>query len=690
MQQLLQARPHTSAEVVIDILHGVEVLDPYRWLEDQNSPRTREWLREQTVYARAYLDAIPGRERIRKRIEELLAIEVVSEPWKVGNRYFYLKRKAEEEQPVIMMREGNSGEEIVLVDPAARGQGSAIAVSIVKIARDGNILAYGVKHNGADSQAVEFLDIGRRQILADRLSDGVGTGIVFSSDGLRFYYAHEITGSSHSDYRAVYSHEFGHQPEEDPEIFFAGQDQNLHVGVFGSWDGKLLGYRVTHSQDPVTVDLYMQDLASGRPVQKVVERTESLFCPFFVGHNLFAMTDHKAPNRRIVAIDLDRPQPNRWSDIVPESRRRIEDFAIVGDWICVNYLANCSSHIEGFGLTDGRRVTIPCPPNGTALLIHRPLETDTLFYEFSTFDQPNAIFSYQPTNREHHVWAQSLVSFDPSSIELQQVHYKSKDDTGVPMYLVAGKQRLSTGPLPTLLTGYGGFGYNHTAQFRASSAFLIEHGFLLAIANVRGGGELGEEWHLAGKRRKRQNSFDDFIAAAEWLVDNGYTTPTKLAISGGSNAGLLMGAALTQRPSLFRAVVCSGPVLDMLRYHHFDRADRWIEEYGSADNLEDFPHLLAYSPYHRVLDGVPYPSVMLVSGDADTRCNPMHARKMAARLQVATSSSHPILLNYKPTWGHMPALPLSMRIDAVTDRLAFICHELGVNVYKEELRSCDS
>jgi prolyl oligopeptidase len=680
MQQLSQARPYTHVDVVTETLHGVEIADPYRWLEDQDSPRTRGWLKGQTEFARGYLDSIPGRERIRTRIEELLTVEVVSEPWKVGDRYFYLKRKAQQEQPAIVMRESNSGEELVLVDPTTRGLGSATAVSIVKIASDGNILAYGVKHNGTDSHAVEFLDIARRQTLPDRLPDGIGPNLVFSQDGLGFYYSHEITTSLRPHHRAVYWHKFGAPPEQDLEIFVAGEDAGLHVGVFGSSDGNLLGYLIYRSTDPITCDLYIQDVRSGNSAQRVFKGAESLLSPFFVGHSLFALTNRRAPNRRVVRIDLDHPEPDHWCDIVPESQYHIENFSAVGNWMCVNYLDNRFSRLEAFGVRDGHRLLIPCPPNGTARLIHRPVETDTLFYEFSAFNQPTAIFSYRPANGEHQIWAQPKIAFDPSSIELQQVHYKSKDGTDVPMYLVVGKQQLSTRPLPTLLTGYGGFGHNHTPQFKSSSAFLIEHGFLFAIANVRGGGEFGEEWHVAGKRHKRQNSVDDFSAAAEWLVSSGYADPTKLAISGGSNAGLLMGAALTQRPSLFRAVVCSGPLLDMLRYHRFDRADLWIEEYGSAENPEDFPHLLAYSPYHCVRGGVSYPSVMLVSGDADTRCNPMHARKMTARLQAATNSGRPILLNYKPTWGHMAVQPLSLRIDAVTDRIAFICHELDVSV----------
>src|SRR6266704_1509671 len=671
MAMTLGPLPASPTEPVTEILHGVPVMDPYRWLEVRDSPRTQKWLEEQTAYARAYLDAIPDRERIRKRVEELLAVEVVSEPWKVGQRYFYLKRKAHQEQPVIMMRQGDSRAEIVLVDPAARGEGSATAVSIVKISGDGNILAYGVRRDGADSQSVEFLDVSRGQVLPDRLPDGFGPGLIFSPDGLGFSYSHKIIGSSRYNDRTVYWHAFGRQPEEDLEIFFAGEDANLHVAVFGSSDGKLLGYVVSGSNDPMTFDLYVQDWAAAKSAQKILERVPSVFFPFFAGNRLLALTDRQAPNWRIVTIDLNHPEPEHWCDVVPESQHRIESFAVVGGLVCVCYLENNSTRIEAFGLMDGGRNTIPCPPQGQASLIWRPLESDTLFYEFSTFDQATTIFSYQPGNLEHTVFAKTQTTFDPSSIELRQIRYESKDGTEIPMFLVSRRQQLLTGPLPTLLTGYGGFGYNHTPQFKSSSSFLIEHGFLFAIANVRGGGEFGEKWHLAGKRHKRQNSVDAFVSAAEWLVKNGYTDPEKIAISGGSNAGLLVGAALTQRPDLFRVVVCSGPLLDMLRYHRFDFADCWVEEYGCAENKEDFPHLLEYSPYHRVEDGVPYPAVMLVSGDADTRCNPMHARKMAARLQAATSSSHPVLLSYRPTRGHMPTQPLKLRIDAVTDRLAF-------------------
>jgi prolyl oligopeptidase len=303
-----------------------------------------------------------------------------------------------------------------------------------------------------------------------------------------------------------------------------------------------------------------------------------------------------------------------------------------------------------------------------------------LFYSFNSFTHPDAIFSYVAKTGEQTIWSERKAIFDRDSIEVRRIQVPSKDGVQVPMFLVGRKELRPSGEIPTILTGYGGFGKSVTPQFSAFATFLVEHGCLFAVANIRGGSELGEAWREDGRRHKRQNAFDDFVAAAEFLIKTGYTKPEKLAIAGGSNGGLLVGAALTQRPDLFSAVVCLGPLLDMLKYHRFDFAKIWIDEYGSADDSEDFPSLYAYSPYHRVQNGVAYPSVLLVSGDADTRCNPLHARKMAARLQAATVSDKPILLEYRAIRGHMPVLPLPVRIEALTDRLAFLCHQLGVSV----------
>jgi len=672
--------PPTPVDPVTEVLHGVPVTDPYRWLEDQNSPRTRKWVDEQTAYTRAYLDALPGRHRIRKRVEELLAVEAISELRKVGNRYLYLKRSPYQEQPVIVMREGDSGAEIVLVDPSKRTGSTTTTVKIIAVSRNGDLLAYGIG-DGADSfRTVEFLDIDRKQVLPDRLPRSFNAQLQFSADGRGYYYSYELFDTPRLHYRAVYWHEFGASPREDVEVFVAGEDATIHLKLLASVNGHLLAYLVSLVEHSTVFDFYIHNVAKGEPAKKILEHLPPVFLPFFVGDQLFALSDWKAPNLRIVTIDPGRPERDHWLDVIPESEHCIKNLTFVGDFVCVGYVEDLSSQIEIFDRTGRRHGRVPCPPQGSARPLWQPLEKDTLLYEFSSFQQSPTIFSYHIASGEQRVWAKNSVKFDPCSIEVEQARYKSKDGTIIPIFLVARKGLRSSGPLPTFLGAYGGFGVSRTPQFNAYSTFLIESGFLFAFAHVRGGGEFGEEWHRAGKRHNRQNAFDDFIAAAEWLISQGHSIADKIAIGGGSNAGLLTAAVLTQRPTLFRAVVCMGPLLDMLRYHRFDTAHIFIDEYGSPDRADDFSFLFAYSPYHRVEEQSFYPSVMLISGDEDTCCNPMHARKMAARLQAATKSGRPILLDYKAKWGHVSVQPLTQRIEALTDRLAFIFHELGVTV----------
>jgi prolyl oligopeptidase len=680
MPLTLNPPPPTPVEPVTEMLHGVPVTDPYRWLEDQTSPRTRKWIGEQTTYARGYLDAIPGRERVRNRVKELLAVEVVSEPWKVGNRYFFLKRVAHQERPVIMMREGEAGEDIPLADPAERDAEGTLTVGILNISNDGRHLAYSVRCGGEDTCAVEFFDVNREVTLPDRLPRGLWRGLAFSPDGSGFYYSHEPLGSLNLHSPSVSWHTFGTDPNQDSEIFSLDQNPKHSIVLLGSGDGLCLCYLVISLEDSRTIDLWIHAIANGTPPQRILERVEGLFSPMFAGGKLIALTDWKSPNGRIVSIDQDHSQRDEWHDIVPETEARIQGFAIAGRLIFVSLIENALARIETFDFSGRPCGTLPSPPRGTLRILPSRPDSDTLFYSFSSFSHPPAILRYNVGTRQQDVWAQCQVPFDPACIEVDRVEYVSKDGTRVPMFLVAQRGWKRLGSLPTFLTGYGGFGVSLTPQFTAYATFLMEQGFLFAVANLRGGSEFGEQWHLAGKRHNRQNAIDDFIAAAEWLLKEKYAARNRIGIGGGSNAGLLVGAALTQRPDLFRAVVCLGPLLDMLRYHKFDQANLWVDEFGSADNQDDFHSLQAYSPYHHVEDGAAYPAVMLISGDADMRCNPLHTRKMAARLQAATSSDHPILLDYKPVWGHTPVQPLSNRIETLTDRLTFICHELGVSL----------
>jgi prolyl oligopeptidase len=669
---------------VTEILHGVSVTDPYRWLEDPNSACTRNWLQEQIAYTRAYLDAIPGRQRIRKRVEELLAVENVSAPLKVGNRYFFSKRAPYQEQSVIAMREGLTGADVSLIDPAERCEGSATAVGVLRVSQNGTLLAYAVRHSGEDTLAVEIFDVNRRIVLPDRLPNGSYGGLVFSPDGRGFYYSHNPINGKRPHSQTVRWHTLGTEPEEDVETFVAGEDPRLRLVLLPSPDGSRMCLYKLFVDAVKTTSIYVQDLTKDDPPQLIVDGIEGRFSVVLSEKQLFALTDWKAPRCRIVAIHLDHPERENWSDVVHESQACLNGFDVSAERIFVSCSENAVTRIEVLD-TSGRLLgAIPCPPYGTAQLRQRDPNGDEVFYSFTSFSQPPSVYCFHAKSGQQELWAQNQVPFDASSIEVEQIRYPSKDGTQILMFLLSQKGRRGSEPLPIFLTGYGGFGISLTPRFTAYATFLIERGFLVAIANLRGGSEFGEEWHVAAKRHNRQTAFDDFLAAAEWLLAQGYAAPGRIAIGGGSNAGLLVAAALTQRPDLFRAVICLGPLLDMLRYHKFDQARFSAEEYGSAENQEDFHYLRTYSPYHRVNDGVAYPAVMLISGDADTRCNPMHARKMAARLQAATSSGLPIILDYRPTWGHMPVQPLSTRIEALTDRLAFICHELGIECLNEE------
>jgi prolyl oligopeptidase len=685
MAQAVQAPPRTPVEPVTEILHGIEITDPYRWLEDQNSPRTRKWLEEQAAYTCEYFASVPEREAIRTRVTELLFLkEVISEPWNVGDRYFFLKRDKGSEQPVIVMRDGLFGQETVLVDPVKRGSGIATALSIVAISENGRFLAYSVRKGGTDHASLEILDIERDIVLPDHLSEGFCTGFVFAPDGTGFYYSHRELHDSRPNYRAAFWHRFGTEQSQDRETFVAGEESNLFLGILSSPEVNLLAYVVFWAGKSPRTSVYLVE-ASAEPSEAklAVEEIKGCFVPFFVRGQLLAYTDFVAPNFRIVRIELANPDPSSWQEVVPESERGIQQFAVAGNQIFLTRIDRFSTKVDVFGLDGQQKKSAAFPARGTIDLLNRTNATEKLFYSYTSISKPTAVCCYDTRRVEAVVWSEVNSSVGLAAIAVEETAYTSRDGTAVPLFLAARKDLLGSGPLPTFLTGYGGFGSCVTPRFTAFATFLMEQGFLIAVPALRGGSELGEQWHRAGKRDNRQNSFDDFVAAAEWLIAEDRSVSGRIAIGGGSNAGLLVGAAITQRPDLFRAAICLGPLLDMARYHLFDFAAGWADEYGSPEDQDDFQSLLAYSPYHRILENVAYPAVLLVSGDADTRCNPMHARKMAARLQAATGCSYPILLDYKTEWGHTPVQPHSTKIEALTERLAFVCNELGIQVKPE-------
>jgi prolyl oligopeptidase len=686
MAPIAQLPPQTLIEPVTDILHGVPVTDPYRWLEDQNSPRTRKWLEEQAAYTKAYFDSIPGRDSIRQRVSDLLETSSISEPWNVGERFFYLKRYKHAEQPVIVMANGLKGEETVLVDPASRSRKGSLAVSIANISADGRFMAYSVRDGGTDYSSIEVMDIERNTMLPDRLEEGFCSGFVFAPDGSGFYYSHRKVHDSRPNYQAAFWHRLGTQRSQDQEIFCAGEERNFFLGIRHSPEADVLAYVAFSTGKQRRTSLFLHRPWLEASPTLVLSDVEGFFVPFFARDQLLAYTDFAAPNFRIVRIHPDNPDSTNWSDIVPECERRIQQFAVAGDKVFVTRTDRFSTKIESFALDGtGREDVLSCR-DGSLSLMTRPVRTDKLIYAHTSISEPLTTYCYDARTKDVSVWEEKDNTHDASPVSVGETSYRSKDGTSIPIFLAARTDLLHSDALPTFLSGYGGFGTCVTPRFTAFVAFLIEQGFLIAVPAIRGGAELGERWHIAGKREKRQNAFDDFVAAAEWLISADMSRPDQIAIGGGSNGGLLVGVAITQRPDLFRAAICLGPLLDMVRYHHFDFAAGWTDEYGSPEDEEDFHSLLAYSPYHHVEDGVVYPATMFISGDADSRCNPMHARKMTALLQAVSRPGSSVLLDYRPAWGHMPVQSLTTKTEALADRLAFICRELGIQFQNGETR----
>jgi prolyl oligopeptidase len=670
--------PYSAVEPVTEIFHGVSVTDPYRWLEDQDSPRTRAWIEEQTRYARSYLDNIPGRERIRERIREFLAVETYDSLQISGSCYFFRKRLPDQEQPCIFMREGADGEDHLLIDPSERGTGKYTAVKPLRISSDGRLLLYEVKEGGERTGTFELLEIATRKRLPDFLPRGYLRGFAFAPDGGSFYYVHEALNAKRPFYRAAYQHILGTPSAEDKEIFFAGEDEKIRLALLS--DKKRLCFFVYHFLDKTLTDIYLQPFEGGVPPEPIFSRIEYMLGLRLMDDRILAITDRDAPNRRVVEIRLRENGEHEWIDIVRESDTTISNWLVVGDSIFVSYMKDVQHRVCIFDFSGKKTGEMPIQSDETIRIIGGSPDSDELLLETESFTEPIGIFRYSARGNERVLWAKRNIPFDSANFSHSQIWFMSKDGTRVPMYLVGRRDVLKRSGNPTIMTSYGGHGVSMTPQFSIFVAFLMERGCLFALPNIRGGSEFGVEWHNAAKRRNRQTAYDDFLCAAEWLVKTGRTAPGKLAIFGGSNSGLLVGAALTQRPDLFGAVVCMVPMLDMLRYHLFDNAHVWKDEFGTVDDADDFAVLAKYSPYHRVRDGVAYPATMIVSGDADRNCNPLHARKMTARLQAASISEHPIFLDYSKFRGHSPVLPLGERVEALTDRMAFLCDQLQLPV----------
>ncbi len=672
-----QPPPTTRREDFREILHGVEVPDPYRWLEDGAAPETRAWLAAQQEYARPFFDT-PIRGRIRERLAELMKVDAMGFPFERNGYYFYSRRRADDQQSVICRRHGLHGDEEVLVDANTMSADGMTGVHIVGISRDGSVLAYGVRHGGEDEFSISLMDVASRRDLPDRFPRArYNTNASWKHDGSGFYYAVRTDQGPR-----VRFHRVGTAVAEDREIIGSNWGPERWAGAFVSDNGKYLmigsGYRTASTKSGDRNDPYFQRLDPEGEIIPIADDLDAFSTGSDAGDAFIMLTNWQAPRRRVIRVEFANPSRENWREIIPEGPSTIESVATVGGKLMVTYTEDVRSRVRVFE-PDGTFVRdVELPGAGTTVGFTGRWSRSESFFYFSSFDHGPTIYRYDPATGERDVWWRQQGVPDLAQFELRQVWYPSKDGTRIPMYLFHKRGLALDSARPTLLTGYGGYNVSMPPVYSPMATVWAEAGGVFASANIRGGGEFGEEWHQAGRRERKQNVFDDFIAGAEWLVANRYTQPSKLAIAGGSNGGLLVGAALTQRPDLFRAVICHRPLLDMMRHHKDPMGHYWIGEYGCADDPNDFRYLLAYSPYHNVRAGTRYPAVMFVTGDSDTRCDPMHARKMAAMLQSATASQHPIVLHYRAEAGHMATLPMDATIDELADQLAFLFRELKV------------
>jgi prolyl oligopeptidase len=665
--------PPTRTDNVKEVLHGVEIVDPYRWLEDRKSPETQAWIEAQNQYTQSVLASIPGREKLARRLTELMKIDTISAPVECNGRYFFEKRLADQELFIIYMRQGLNGADQVLIDPHPMSPDRTTSVDLLDVSRDGRLLAYGVRHGGQDEVEVRLLDVDTRKDLPDRLPRADYFGVALKPDRTGLYYARHGTEGSR-----VYYHALGQDPTGDTEVFGKGYGPEKIITAQLSEDGRYLLIHVIHGSAADKTEIYYQDVAKHGPIGPVVNDVAARFFGAVGGNQLFMHTNWKAAKGRILAVDLENPARDRWREIIPETDAVIENIFAAGGKLLVEYTRNVSSQVRVFEPSGKHVRDLVLPAIGRVAAVSGRWESSETFYAFDSYTIPMTIYRYDAASGEQEVWARLKVPVDSARLEVKQVWYESKDGTKVPMFLVSRRDIKLDGAHPTLLSGYGGFNLSEMPRFLPRAVLWAEHGGVFAVANLRGGGEFGEEWHKAAMLEKKQNVFDDFVAAAQWLVAKGYTQPGKLAIAGTSNGGLLVGAALTQRPELFGAVACGYPVLDMLRYHKFLVAQFWVPEYGSAEDPDQFKYLYAYSPYHHVKPGTKYPAVLFFTGDSDTRVDPLHARKMAALLQAASGSGRPVLLRYETKSGHSGGLPLSKEVEQMTDVQAFLLWQLGV------------
>ena len=670
--------PPSAVHSVTQQIGGHAVEDPYQWLEDQESPETRAWINAQNAYTQKYLSQVTNRPAITEALGRLQKVDEESVPTVRGGRYFYHKRLAQENQPSIYMRVGLHGVEKKLVDPTKLGDANT-SVGIGDISEDGKLLVFVERHGGADEGSFHVLRVDSGDALPDVLPSARYSGVSLAPDGKGLYYAR----FSHQG-TTVHYHAFGTPLEQDKQLFggtYRGEalGEMALIGASITDDNNYLMLTISRGVPAKRQDILVKDLRNpDSAFTPLVYGVEAHMSAGEANGRFFLKTDYEAPKGKIVELHPG-DAPSAWKTVIPEDEDVIEDFSIVGGRMFVQRLHDVKTETSIHTL-DGKQVgTVPYPGIGTGSALYgRPNESEA-FYTFESFNLPPTIYRYDVKTGKSQIFFRPAVPFHPSEYEVRQVFYRSKDGTRVPMFIVGKKGLKRDGTERLLMTGYGGFDLAELPEWNPEYAWWLEQGGWFALPNLRGGDEYGEPWHKAAMFEKKQNVFDDWFAAAEYLIQNRYTSPAHFAIRGRSNGGLLMGASMTQRPDLWGAIWCGYPLLDMLRYQHFEFGRLWTTEYGDADNPSDFDYLRKYSPYQNVKPGTKYPAIMFFTGDSDTRVAPLHARKMTARVQAANAGDRPVLLHYSLSGGHSGGVALTQEIADETDELGFLWNETGTH-----------
>ena len=655
--------PPTLRGDQVDALHGVQVSDPYRWLEDGQSAEVKRWADDQNTLTRGYTAKLPGRETLVARFKELFYVESAGTPRHVGNRLFYPRRDAGKEKATIYWRARDPGRpggvEHVLLDPNTWSTDGSVSLGVWSVSYDGKKVAYTVKANNSDEATLYVMDVATgKKSEVDVIEGAKYASPSWTPSSDAFYYtwlpvagAAGVSAADRPGYAEVRLHKLGTDPSKDSLVHEKTGDPKTFVSAGVGKDGRWLIATIEHGW--TSTDVYFQDLRSAKPEWRpLVAGVDARYDVSVDGDRFFVWTNEGASRYRVFRVDPAHPARELWKEIVAERPdATLEAVSVVGHRLSLGYLKDVVSHVE-LRDEDGKLVReIELPTLGSASVLSGEVDDDVAFYSFNSFTYPTEIFETSIKSGATSTFYKLKVPVDPSKYAVEQLFATSKDGTKVPFFVVHAKDLARTGNTPTMLYGYGGFQAAQTPAFSSSIYPWLERGGIWAVANLRGGSEYGEEWHRQGMRHVKQHVFDDYFAVAEELVKEGFTRPDKLGALGGSNGGLLVGAAITQRPDLFRVALCGVPLLDMVRYHLFGSGKTWISEYGSADDADDFAALFAYSPYHHVAKGTKYPSTLILSADSDDRVDPMHARKFAAELQWA-SSGGPVLLRIEKHSGH--------------------------------------